>query len=140
MKMKLPGRTRSHTTEDEQAQAEHSRHDSVHKAAHHAAHRQGGIVDVATLDKRPGADPVDDPDRIDEEALIAEFEAEKPARQLTGWPSWVTAVVGVGLSLFGLYWVFNPMPRQVYLPTFLSIGLFLTFLTYRGWPRSAKAK
>src|SRR3712207_7465027 len=39
-----------------------------------------------------------------------------------------------------LYWVFNPMPRQVYLPMFLSVGLFLTFLTYRGWPRSAKAK
>src|SRR3712207_9198701 len=39
-----------------------------------------------------------------------------------------------------LYWVFNPMPRQVSLPMFLSVGLFLTFLTYRGWPRSAKAK
>ena len=32
------------------------------------------------------------------------------------------------------------MPRQVYLPTFLSVGLFLTFLTYRGWGRSDKAK
>ncbi|MGY1764006.1 TRAP transporter permease [Geodermatophilus sp. SYSU D00779] len=140
MKMKLPGRARTHTAEDEQARAEHLRHDGVHKAAHHAAHRQGGIVDVATLDKTPGAEPLDDPDRIDEEALIAEFEAEKPARHLTGWPSWVTSVVGVGLSLFALYWVFNPMPRQVYLPVFLSVGLFLTFLTYRGWPRSAKVR
>ncbi|WP_448609483.1 TRAP transporter permease [Geodermatophilus sp. URMC 60] len=140
MKIKLPGRAQPRTAEDEQARAEHLRHDTVHKAAHHAAHRQGGIVDVATLDRRPDAEPLDDPDRIDEEALIAEFEAEKPARHLTGWPSWVTAVIGVGLSLFALYWVFNPIPRQVYLPMFLSIGLFLTFLTYRGWPRSAKAK
>ena len=140
MKLKLPGRARTQTAEDEQARAEHLRHDGVHKAAHHAAHRQGGIVDVATLDKRPDAEPLDDPDRIDEEALIAEFEAEKPARHLTGWAGWVTQVVGVGLSLFALYWVFNPMPRQVYLPMFLSVGLFLTFLTYRGWPRSEKAK
>jgi TRAP transporter 4TM/12TM fusion protein len=140
MKLKLPGRARTRTAEDEQADAEHLRHDQAHRAAHHAAHRQGGVLDVATLDKRPDAEPVDDPDRIDEEALIAEFEAEKPARRLTGWPSWVAAVVGVGLSLFALYWVFNPMPRQVYLPTFLSIGLFLTFLTFRGWPRSAEAK
>jgi TRAP transporter 4TM/12TM fusion protein len=136
MKLKLPGRARTQTAEDDQARAEHLRHD----VAHHAAHRQGGIVDVATLDKRPDAEPLDDPDRIDEEALIAEFEAEKPARHLTGWAGWVTQVVGVGLSLFALYWVFNPMPRQVYLPMFLSVGLFLTFLTYRGWPRSEKAK
>ncbi len=32
------------------------------------------------------------------------------------------------------------MPRQVYLPLFLSVGLFLTFLTYRGWSRPDKAK
>ena len=100
--MKLPGRAGSRTAEDEQARAEHLRHDSVQKAAHHAAHRQGGVLDVATLDKTPGADPVDDPDQIDEEALIAEFEAGKPARHLTGWPSWVTSVLGVRLSLFAL--------------------------------------
>lgn len=85
------------------------------------------------------AEPADS-GRFDEEALIAEFEAEKPARHLSGWPSWVTSVVGVGLSLFALYGVFNPMSPQVYLPTFLSVGLFLTFITYRGWPRSAAAR
>ena len=50
MKLKLPGRARTQTAEDEQARAEHPRHDGARKAAHHAAHRQGGIVDVATLD------------------------------------------------------------------------------------------
>lgn len=98
-----------------------------------------GTVDAATLDESGRRERVD-PAEIDQEALLAEFEAEKPARTLTGLPGMVSAVFGVGLSLYALYWVFNPMPRQVYLPTFLSVGLFLTFLTYRGWARSAKAK
>jgi TRAP transporter 4TM/12TM fusion protein len=99
-----------------------------------------GDVDASTIDKS-GHDPRHvDADDVDEEALLAEFEAEKPARKLTGIPGWIVSTVGVGLSLYALYWVFNPMPRQVYLPLFLSVGLFLTFLTYRGWPRSEKAK
>ncbi len=134
--MKLPGLGRTSTAEDPQQQ-EHARQ---HHLAHSAGHRPGGIVDVATLDKSPNAPKLDDADAIDEEALLAEFEAEKPARKLTGIPSYVGAVVGVGLSLYALYWVFNPTPRQVYLPTFLSVGLFLTFLTYRGWNRSEAAK
>lgn len=77
---------------------------------------------------------------IDEEGLLAEFEAEKPARRLSGIPLRVVQVVGVGLSLFSLYWVFNPMAKQFYLPTFLMVGLSLTFLVYRGWGRSDKAK
>ena len=102
------------------------------------AHR--GDVDAATIDKS-GSNPRHvESDEIDEEALLAEFEAEKPARHLTGIPGWVAATVGVGLSLYALYWVFNPMPRQVYLPLFLSVGLFLTFLTYRGWARSDRTK
>jgi TRAP transporter 4TM/12TM fusion protein len=104
----------------------------------HGAHRKD--VDASTIDKS-GHDPrrVEEGE-IDEEALLAEFEAEKPARHLSGIPALVTTTVGVGLSLYALYWVFNPMPRQVYLPIFLSVGLFLTFLTYRGWGRSDKAK
>lgn len=77
---------------------------------------------------------------VDEEALIAEFEAEKPARQLSGVPATVIKALGVGLSLFALYWVFRPMPTQFYLPMFLGLGLALTFLVYRGWGRSEKAK
>jgi TRAP transporter 4TM/12TM fusion protein len=96
-------------------------------------------LNAATIDES-GHSPRIEPADIDEEALLAEFEAEKPARSLTGIPGMIGAVFGVGLSLYALYWVFNPMPRQVYLPTFLSVGLFLTFLTYRGWGRSDKAK
>ncbi|SDL39425.1 TRAP transporter, 4TM/12TM fusion protein [Modicisalibacter muralis] len=81
-----------------------------------------------------------DDDTIDEEALLAEFEAEKPARQLSGIPHTIVKVMGVGLSLFGLFWVFNPMAKQFYLPAFLMVGLSMTFLVYRGWGRSDKAK
>ncbi|MGY1826943.1 TRAP transporter permease [Blastococcus sp. SYSU DS0541] len=99
-----------------------------------------GDEDASTIDKSLNRRRDVDDEAIDEEALLAEFEAEKPARHLTGIPGHVVAVIGVGLSVFALYWVFNPMPRQVYLPLFLSIGLFLTFLTYRGWGRSDKDK
>jgi TRAP transporter 4TM/12TM fusion protein len=99
-----------------------------------------GDEDVSTIVEVGREAPHVDSEKIDEEALLAEFEAEKPARHLVGIPGWVVATVGVGLSLFALYWVFNPMPRQVYLPLFLSVGLFLTFLTYRGWGRSTEAK
>ncbi|MDP9398280.1 MAG: TRAP transporter fused permease subunit [Actinomycetota bacterium] len=77
---------------------------------------------------------------INEEELLAEFEAEKPARQLSGVPLVAVKVVGVGLSLFALYWVFNPIAKQFYLPAFLMFGLSLTFLVYRGWGRSGKAR
>jgi TRAP transporter 4TM/12TM fusion protein len=134
--MKLPGLGRSSTEDDPQKDA----HARQHHVAHGAGHRPGGIVDVATLDASPNAPKLDDAEKIDEEALLAEFEAEKPARRLTGIPSYVVQVGGVGLSLFALYWVFNPMAKQFYLPLFLSVGLFLTFLTYRGWGRSDTAK
>jgi TRAP transporter 4TM/12TM fusion protein len=72
---------------------------------------------------------------VDEEALLAEYETEKPARHLSGWPLRVVQVIGAGLSLYGLWWVFNPMPAQLYLPSFLGVGLAMTFLVYRGWGR-----
>ena len=43
------------------------------------------------------------------------------------------------LSLYGLWWVFNPIPAQLYLPSFLAVGLAMTFLVYRGWGRSQRA-
>jgi TRAP transporter 4TM/12TM fusion protein len=81
--------------------------------------------------------PGDDEPEIDEEALLAEYEAEKPARRLTGVPSLIVQAVGIALSLFSLFWVFRPMPAQLYLPAFLGIGLAMTFLVYRGWGSKA---
>ncbi len=94
-------------------------------------------IDASTIDKTRDAKPVD-ADAIDESALLAEYEAEKPARALTGMPKMLAVAAGAGLSLFGLYWVFNPLAKQVYLPLFLALGLFLTFLNYRSWSRPGK--
>jgi TRAP transporter 4TM/12TM fusion protein len=84
------------------------------------------------------ADPTDAP--IDEQALIAEYEAEKPARTLTGIPLRVVQVLGVALTLLALWWVFQPIAKQLYLPMFLALALGMTFLLYRGWGRSKAAR
>ncbi|WP_219415085.1 TRAP transporter permease [Pseudonocardia nigra] len=96
---------------------------------------------TSTVDEagdKPIDKPIDEP--IDEEALLAEYESEKPARHLSGIPLRVVQAMGIGLSLYALWWVFNPMPVQVYLPSFLGVGLSMTFLVYRGWPRPQRAK
>ncbi len=90
---------------------------------------------------RPPLDEPEAADRpFDEQALLAEYEAEKPARQLSGIPLVAVQALAVGLSLFALSWVFKPLPTQVYLPAFLGVGLALTFLVYRGWGRSMSDK
>jgi TRAP transporter 4TM/12TM fusion protein len=77
---------------------------------------------------------------VDRDALLAEYEAEKPARRLSGLPHRVVQVMGVAMSLLALWWVFNPIATQLYLPLFLMVGLSMTFLVYRGWGRSDRAK
>jgi TRAP transporter 4TM/12TM fusion protein len=77
---------------------------------------------------------------IDTDALIAEYEAERPARRLSAWPLRVVQSLGVGLSLLAIWWVFRPMAPQFYLPLFLMIVLAMTFLAYRGWGRSEVAR
>ena len=77
---------------------------------------------------------------VDRDALLAEYEAEKPARRLSGLPHRVVQVMGVAMSLLALWWVFNPIAKQLYLPLFLMVGLSMTFLVYRGWGRSDRAK
>ena len=73
---------------------------------------------------------------VDRDALLAEYEAERPARRLSGLPNRIVQTMGVALSLLGLWWVFNPIATQLYLPLFLMLGLAMTFLVYRGWGRS----
>jgi TRAP transporter 4TM/12TM fusion protein len=78
--------------------------------------------------------------QIDESALLAEFEAEKPARNLSGRPLLVVQALGVTLTGLALWWVFRPMAAQIYLPLFLGLALAMTFLVYRGWGRSKDAR
>ncbi|KRF08630.1 C4-dicarboxylate ABC transporter permease [Arthrobacter sp. Soil782] len=127
---------KSPPSEDQPPGEKHGRGEKHGKGSHRAVHSR-----VADQKFTGSPDPYKDTDgKFDEEALIAEFEAEKPARHLTGTPAAIIKAVGVALSLFGLYWVFNPMATQFYLPAFLMIGLSMTFLVYRGWGRSDKDK
>jgi TRAP transporter 4TM/12TM fusion protein len=77
---------------------------------------------------------------IDEAALLATYESERPARQLSGWPALIMKGGGALLTLMALYWVFNPITRQAYLALFLMGVLSLTFLAYRGWGRTQQMK
>ncbi|WP_434992107.1 TRAP transporter permease [Arthrobacter sp. Ld5] len=109
-------------------------------APKHKAPTPDERTDLAKPKEGEPVSPLEREEYIDEEALIAEYEAEKPARRLSGTPGLLIKIGGAGLSLLALYWVFNPMPTQFYLPLFLGIGLSLTFLVYRGWGRSESAK
>jgi TRAP transporter 4TM/12TM fusion protein len=77
---------------------------------------------------------------VDEEAILAEFESEKPARKLSGRSKLVVRGMAALLTLLALYWVFNPIASQLYLSLFLLGVLSLIFLAYRGWGRSQQAR
>jgi TRAP transporter 4TM/12TM fusion protein len=64
------------------------------------------------------------------EDVLEEFEAERPGRKLDGFPGQLVAVLGAGLSLFAIYWVFVPLAAQVYRPAFLAVALVLTFIAF----------
>jgi TRAP-type uncharacterized transport system fused permease subunit len=74
-----------------------------------------------------------------DEHLLDEFEGERPGRRLHGFPATVLSVLGGGLSLFALYWVFQPMSAQQYRPIFLAVALLLTFMVFRGGQRRNRA-
>jgi TRAP transporter 4TM/12TM fusion protein len=73
-----------------------------------------------------------------EEHLLDEFEGERPGRKLSGAPATVLQVVAVALSLFAIYWVFQPMSAQVYRPAFLAGALLLTFMVFRSGERTGR--
>ena len=81
--------------------------------------------------RTPAAGPAGD----QSEALLAEYEAEKPARHLTGPARLVVSAAGVGLSCYAIWWVLDPQPAQRYRMTFLAVALGMTFLVYRPWTR-----
>ncbi|GGL12344.1 C4-dicarboxylate ABC transporter permease [Sphaerisporangium melleum] len=75
----------------------------------------------------------------DARRLIAEYDAEKPARDLTGVLGRAVGVVAMCVSLYALYVVFDPLPVLPYRMSFLALVLALTFLVYRpGLPRRAR--
>ena len=75
-------------------------------------------------------------------ALIAEYDAEKPGRSLTGWAKQAVSAIGVALSLYAIYWVlafFGTITANIYIPAFTAVALAMTFLVYRGWGRSKRS-
>ena len=48
-------------------------------------------------------------------------------------------MLGGFLSLFAIYWVFQPMSAQQYRTIFLSVALLLTFMLFRGGQRRTRA-
>jgi TRAP transporter 4TM/12TM fusion protein len=84
---------------------------------------------------RPPAETADE-----EAARAAEYEAETPARRLSGVPKLVVSALGVGLSAYALFWVNEPVTAHFYRASFLLVALVMTFLLYRGWGRSERAR
>ena len=62
--------------------------------------------------------------------LIEAFEAEAPARQLSGPLGFLATILAVGLSLYALYWVVGIVQPQIYRVSFLLLALVLSFLLY----------
>jgi TRAP transporter 4TM/12TM fusion protein len=75
-----------------------------------------------------------------EERLLDEYEAERPGRRLGGTTATIVSVLCGGLSLFAIYWVFNPIPASPYRPAFLAVALLLTFLVFRARGTSSRAE
>src|SRR5215210_1082389 len=91
----------------------------------------------ARADERAGERVrLEDPQAVGADYLIEEFEAERPARELSGFPKLLLSVAGVALSCYALYWVLSPVPAQIYRTSFLAVALAMTFILYRAWGSS----
>ena len=89
-------------------------------------------------DRRPGGDRAPEAQRLEDrhpEVEAAEFEAERPARELSGLPKLIVSAAAVAVSLYALYWVVVPQPAQPYRTSFLAVTLAMTLLAYRPLSR-----
>jgi TRAP transporter 4TM/12TM fusion protein len=110
-------------TSADQSAARSADQGSFPTASRGTAGSAGGVQEAGG----PNAEP---PARSTEE-LIAEYDAERPARRVTGPLAHVIGACALGVSLYALYAVFNPMPVLPYRMSFLAAVLPLTFLVYR---------
>ncbi len=78
----------------------------------------------------------------DVEQILAEYDEERPARQLSGWVGQGVAIACALTSLLVLFLIFFPLAKgtQYYLTIFLAIVLPLTFLSYRPGFRLRRSK
>jgi TRAP transporter 4TM/12TM fusion protein len=68
---------------------------------------------------------------VDTDELIAEYDAERPARRLSAPLATAMAIVAAAVSVWVLYRVFQPINTQRNRMFFLSAVLPMTFLVYR---------
>jgi hypothetical protein len=91
-------------------------------------------------DRRPGDEDEDlGVGRRHPEVEAAEFEAERPARELSGLPRLIISAAAVAVSLYALLWVVRPQPAQPYRTSFLAVTLAMTLLAYRPLARGRAA-
>ena len=88
-----------------------------------------------TEDRPPGRHPAGRHPEVE----AAEFEAERPARDLSGTPKLIISVAAVAVSLYALFWVVRPQPAQPYRTSFLAVTLAMTLLAYRPLTRGRAA-
>src|SRR3712207_2688245 len=101
--------------------------------------RSGERTGERTDERGDGRVRLEDPLAVGADHLIEEYEAEKPARELSGFPRLLLTTLGVALSCYALLWVGNPVPAQIYRTSFLAIALAMTFILYRAWGSSREA-
>src|SRR3712207_490881 len=101
--------------------------------------RSGERTGERTDERGDGRVRLEDPLAVGADHLIEEYEAEKPARELSGFPRLLLTIFGVALSCYALLWVVNPVPAQIYRTSFLAIALAMTFILYRAWGSSREA-
>src|SRR5918997_1836996 len=89
-----------------------------------------------TDERGDGRIRLEDPLAVGADHLIEEYEAEKPARELSGVPRLLLTIFGVALSCYALFWVLNPVSAQIYRTSFLAIALAMTFILYKAWGSS----
>ncbi|GGO26718.1 C4-dicarboxylate ABC transporter permease [Microbispora rosea subsp. aerata] len=65
------------------------------------------------------------------EDIVAEFDAERPARRLSGRLAAFVMIVALALSLYALYQTFRPGPVLPYRMAFLAVVLPLAFVCYK---------
>ncbi|MEV1206149.1 hypothetical protein AB0J07_39775, partial [Microbispora rosea] len=66
------------------------------------------------------------------EDLVAEFDAERPARRLSGRPAALVTILALALSLYALYQTFRPGAVLPYRMAFLAVVLPLAFVCYKA--------
>src|SRR5919107_1536840 len=101
------------------------------------------MSDERTGERASGASErvrLEDPQAAGADHLIEEFEAERPARELSGFPRLLLSIAGVVLSCYALFWVLSPVPAQIYRTSFLAVALAMTFILYRAWGSSRETE